>query len=247
MTEHRWTELAAPYALGSLDREERAELERHLETCASCRAEVQSLREVSGLLAHAAPPAAPPAELRERVLREARQVRPLMPRRRAILPWAAAAAVVLAILGGFGYWRAANEARVLRTRLDVTQSQLDSTKYVVAALLDSSVAITDLAATGKAPSMRLYWNRARNIVVVAAFDLPPAPAGRTYQLWAIQKGHAPVSVGIFNTSTAGRGVITLAMPTGVRPQVSAVTEEPAGGSPQPTQQPFLVGSWSGGR
>ncbi|HEY3219241.1 MAG TPA: anti-sigma factor [Gemmatimonadales bacterium] len=247
MTEHRWTELAAPYALGSLDAEERAEFERHLETCASCRAEVQSFREVSGLLAQTVPPATPPAELRERILRAARQVRPLTPRRRTILPWAAAAAVVLAILGGFGYWRAENEARVLRTRLDVAQSQLDSTKYVVAALLDSSVAITDLAATGKAPSMRLYWNRARNIVVVAAFDLPPAPAGRTYQLWAIEKGHAPVSVGIFNTSPTGRAVITLAMPTAVRPQVSAVTEEPAGGSPQPTQQPFLVGSWSGGR
>jgi len=130
-----------------------------------------------------------------------------------------------------------------RIRLDVAQSQLDSTKYVVAALLDSSVAITDLAATGKAPSMRLYWNRARNIVVVAAFDLPPAPAGRTYQLWAIEKGRAPVSVGTFNSAPSGRPVITLQMPAGVQPEVSAVTEEPAGGSPQPTQQPFLVGSW----
>jgi anti-sigma-K factor RskA len=235
MTEHRWTELAAPYALGSLDAEERAEFERHLETCASCRAEVQSFREVTGLLAQSVAPAAPPPMLRKRVLRTARKVRPI--------PWLAAAAVVLAILGGLGYWRATNEARGLRTRLDVAQSQLDSTKYVVAALLDSSVAITDLAATGKAPSMRLYWNRARNIVVALAFDLPPAPPGRTYQLWAIEKGRAPVSVGIFNTSPTGRAVVTLAMPTSVHPQVSAVTEEPAGGSPQPTQQPFLVGSW----
>ncbi|HEV8383000.1 MAG TPA: anti-sigma factor [Gemmatimonadales bacterium] len=234
MTEHRWTELAAPYALGSLDREERTELERHLETCASCRAEVQSFREVSGLLALSVAPAAPPPMLRQRVLRTARKVRSI--------PWLAAAAVVLAILGGLGYWRATNEARVLRTRLDVAQSQLDSTKYVVAALLDSSVAITDLAATGKAPSMRLYWNRARNIVVALAFDLPPAPAGRTYQLWAIEKGRAPVSVGIFNTSPTGRAIVTLQMPAGVRPDISAVTQEPAGGSPQPTQQPFLVGS-----
>jgi len=222
MTEHRWTDLAAPYALGSLDPAERAEFERHLETCASCRAEVQSFREVSGLLAQSVAHATPPAELRARVLRHARRARP------AILPWAAAAA--------------REEARVLRTRLDVAQRQRDSTEYVVAALLDSSVAITDLAATGKAPSMRLYWNRARNIVVVAAFDLPPAPAGRTYQLWAIEKGRAPVSVGTFNSSPSGRAMITLQMPAGVQPEVSAVTEEPAGGSPQPTQQPFLIGS-----
>ena len=237
MTEHRWTELAAPYALGSLDREERAEFERHLETCASCRAEVQSFSEVSGLLARGVAHATPPAELRARVLRHARRARP------AILPWAAAAAVVLAILGGFGYWRAESQKRAFQTALATAQAQLDSTQQVVAALLDSSVAITDLAATGKAPTMRLYWNRARNIVVVTAFDLPPAPAGRTYQLWAIEKGRAPVSVGTFNPPPNGRAVITLPMPAGLKPDLSAVTDEPAGGSPQPTQQPFLVGSW----
>ena len=94
--------------------------------------------------------------------------------------------------------------------------------------------------------MRLYWNRARGLVVVAAFDLPPAPAGRTYQLWAIKKGQAPVSVGTFNTLPGGRAVITLRMPAGFKPDLSAVTEEPAGGSAQPTQQPFLVGAWQGG-
>src|SRR5439155_555451 len=81
---------------------------------------------------------------------------------------------------------------------------------------------------------------------VTAFDLPPAPAGRTYQLWAIKKGQAPVSVGTFNTLPGGRAVITLQMPAGFKPDLSAVTEEPAGGSAQPTQQPFLVGAWQGG-
>ena len=244
MTAHSWTELAAPYALGALDSTERVEFERHLETCAECRAEVQGFREVAGSLAQGVAPAAPPAELRERVLREARKVRPLPVRRRpALLPWAAAAAILLALLGGYGYWRASRDARELREILATTRSQLDSTQQIVSALLDSTVAITDLAATGKPPTMRLYWNRGRNIVVAAAFDLPPAPAGRTYQLWAIEKGHAPVSVGVFNSSPTGRAVITLQMPAGVKPEVSAVTEEPEGGSPQPTQQPFLVGTW----
>ena len=244
MTPHSLTELAAPYALGALDTAERVEFERHLETCAECRAAVQAFREVAGSLAQGVAPAAPPAELRERVLRDARQVRPLPVRRRpALLPWAAAAAVLVAVLGGLGYWSAEKEAGALRNALAAMEHDLDSTKQLVGALLDSTVVTTDLAATGKAPSMRLYWNRARNIVVAAAFDLPPAPAGRTYQLWAIEKGHAPVSVGVFNSSPTGRAVITLQMPAGVKPEVSAVTEEPDGGSPQPTQQPFLVGTW----
>jgi anti-sigma-K factor RskA len=244
MTAHTWTELAAPYALGALDSAERVEFERHLETCAECRAEVQAFREVAGSLADGVAPGAPPAELRERVLRDARQVRPLPVRRRPVLlPWAAAAGFVLAILGGLGYWQATKQADALREALAAMESDLDSTRQVIGALLDSTVVTTDLAATGKAPSMRLYWNRGRNIVVAAAFDLPPAPAGRTYQLWAIEKGRAPVSVGVFNSSPTGRAVITLQMPAGVKPEVSAVTEEPEGGSTQPTQQPFLVGTW----
>jgi len=244
MTDHRGTELAAPYALNALDPAEQAEFERHVETCAECRAEVQRFREVTGQLAHGVPRAAPPAELRDRVLRRAREVRPLPVRRRpTALIWAAAAAVVVAMVGSYGAWRASSEARALRSSLAAAEAERDSTRQVLAALLDSSVATTDLAATGKAPSMRLYWNRARNIVVIAAFDLPPAPAGRTYQLWAIEKGRAPVSVGVFNSTPTGRAVVTLQMPAGVKPAVSAVTEEPAGGSPQPTQQPFLVGSW----
>ena len=244
MTAHSWTELAAPYALGTLDSAERVEFERHLETCAECRAEVQSFSEVAGQLASGVTPAAPPAGLRERVLRTARDVRPLPVRRRpSALNWAAAAGFVLAILGGLGYWQATKEAGALRNALAAMDHDLESTRQIVATLLDSTVVTTDLAATGKAPSMRLYWNRGRNIVVAAAFDLPPAAAGRTYQLWAIEKGRAPVSVGVFNSSPTGRAVITLQMPAGVKPEISAVTEEPEGGSPQPTQQPFLVGTW----
>ena len=130
--------------------------------------------------------------------------------------------------------------------LDSARVRFDSANQLVTAILDSTVGTADLAATGKPPSMRLFWNRARNVIVVAAFELPPAPAGRTYQLWAIKKGQAPVSVGTFNTPPSGRAVITLRMPAGFKPDLSAVTEEPAGGSPQPTQQPFLVGAWQGG-
>ncbi len=246
MTDHRWQELAAPYALSALAPEERAEFDAHLAECVTCRAEVQAFREVSGLLAHAAPAAVPPRALRERILRAARQVRPIGAPRGPVLPWLAAAAVALALAAGYGYWTARVAQTGLRTALDSARARLDSTSQLVAAILDSAVGTADLAATGKPPSMRLFWNRARNVVVVAAFELPPAPAGRTYQLWAIKKGQAPVSVGTFNTPPGGRVVVTLRMPAGLKPDLSAVTEEPAGGSPQPTQQPFLVGSWQGG-
>jgi len=245
MTDHGWSELAVPYALGAVGPEERAGFEAHLAECAACRSDVQSYREVVGLLALAAPAAAPAPALRDRVLAEARRVRSIG--RPPAWPWlAAAASLVLALAAGYGYWSARADGIALRSVLDSTRARLDSANQLVTAILDSTVGTADLAATGKPPSMRLFWNRARNVVVVAAFDLPPAPAGRTYQLWAIKKGQAPVSLGTFNTAPGGRAVVTLRMPGGFKPDLSAVTEEPAGGSPQPTQQPFLVGSWQGG-
>lgn len=241
----QWLELAAPYALDALGADERAAFEAHLAECETCRGDVQSFREVTGLLAHAAPAAAPAPALRARVMAEARRVRPIG--RRPAGPWlAAAASLVLALAAGYGYWATRAERLALQSVLDSTRARLDSTSQLVTALLDSAVSTADLAATGKAPTMRLYWNRARGVVVVAAFDLPPAPAGRVYQLWAIKKGQAPVSVGVFNTTAGGRAIVTLAAPAGLQPDLSAVTEEPAGGSPQPTQQPFLVGAWRGG-
>ena len=245
MTDHRWSELAASHALDAVDAPERAEFEAHLADCGACRSELQSFRDVAGLLALAPPAATPAPGLRDRVLAEARRVRPIG-RPTAWLWLAAAASLVLALVAGYGYWTARADGIALRGVLDSTGARLDSTSRLLAAILDSTVGTADLAATGRPPSMRLFWNRARNVVVVAAFELPPAPAGRTYQLWAIKKGQAPVSLGTFNTEPGGRAVVTLRMPGGFKPDLSAVTEEPAGGSPQPTQQPFLVGSWQGG-
>lgn len=246
MTDHQWSDLAAPYAFGALTPGERTGFEAHLAECATCRAEVQALRDVTGVLVHAAPDATPSPALRERILREARNVRPIGARparapRAPAVPWlAAAACLVLALGAGFGYLREraarTETARVLAAAADTVAAR-DS---LVATLLSPDVGTAALAATGKPPSARLYWSPSRRRVVMAVFDLAPAPAGRIYQLWAIAQGK-PVSLGIFNTSTNGRVTAALNVPAGLTFEVTAVTEEPAGGSPQPTQQPFLIG------
>lgn len=231
MTEHEWLALAAPYALGALDGEERAAFEAHLAQCAQCRAEVASFREVAGELALAIPAGEPAPGLRTRVIAEARRVRPLASR----LPWlAAAAGIVLAALLGGAWWQERAARRTLEARV-AEQSE------VLATLLAPDVGVANLAATGKPPSARLYWNPQRLQVVFAVFDLPPAPAGRTYQLWVIATGKPPVSLGTFNTGPDGRLTTALKVPAGLAFDLTAVTEEPAGGSPQPTQSPFLLG------
>jgi anti-sigma-K factor RskA len=245
MTDHRWLELAAPYALGALDPEERTGFEAHLAECATCRAEVQSFREVGGLLAHAAPAADPPPGLRGRVLRAAGQVRPISVRPRLLLPWlAAAASVVLALLAGNAYRRERAARNQDSRALAAARDSLSARDSLVEILLAPDVGTAALAATGQPPSARVFWIPSRHRVVMAVYRLPPAPAGRTYQLWAIAKGK-PVSLGIFNTAADGSLRAVLKVPPDLAFQVTAVTEEPAGGSAQPTQQPFLIGKLAG--
>ena len=66
-------ELAALYALGSLDGEDARAFVSHLEEgCAACRSEVEALRAVSDELALATPPVNPRADLRDHLLARVR-------------------------------------------------------------------------------------------------------------------------------------------------------------------------------
>src|SRR6476660_9653690 len=101
-------ELTVPYALDALDAEEAQAFEEHLRQCEPCRDEVAVLRTTAASLAHDAPPAAAPPELRERILATARAERgnvvPLRPR--WAVPAAAAAAVAACAALALGVWAA---------------------------------------------------------------------------------------------------------------------------------------------
>ncbi|HSL71774.1 MAG TPA: anti-sigma factor, partial [Longimicrobiales bacterium] len=217
--DHPWTEYAASYALGALDEGDRTAFESHLEGCAACRAEVQSYQEVTGLLAHAAMPVAAPPHLKNRVLAEAARIRPLATRRSrrtigAWVPWLAAAAMAIVALGmGLLYRAERGPRRAAEAAAADADAQLLSARTAVArrdsllaALLAADVQTATLAGQGRPPSARVYYSRSTSVVVLTAFDLPPAPSGRTYQLWGIAAGR-PTSLGTFNTESNGRGIV----------------------------------------
>jgi anti-sigma-K factor RskA len=252
MSHERWSEMAAAYALGMQDDDERAAFEAHLADCVACRAEVQSFAETVNAIGGAVPLAEPSPMLRERILAAARKTVP----RRAPSTWgwrlAAAACFLLAIGASAAWWNAVRVNYAVQAALDYartqasrTQSELLARDSLLQALTAPDVRTVSLAATGKAPSARLSWNPRERVVVLTTFDLPRANPGRTYQLWAIEPGHAPVSLGTFNPSRPQES-IALKTPENVNIAVAAVTEEPAGGSPQPTSTPFLAGQLVGG-
>lgn len=274
MSGHRWLDDVPGYVLGALDADASAAFESHLETCDECRSKVAELALVGDALATAIPPRTPPSGLKARILSEARaderatgdagatepddpDVVPIRPGERprslSILPWlAAAAGAVLAAASLLSTWQERQERERLvaevadaRARIATLEQDLGRRDSLLALLSGARVETATLARTSGEPRIRLVWNRDRASVLIAAFDLPPAPAGRTYQLWGIPDGGRPISLGTFDTDADGTVLAVRAIDVEGPLGLGAVTEEPAGGSPQPTSQPFLVGPWSG--
>jgi anti-sigma-K factor RskA len=255
MTHQELQDSAAAYALGTLEGDERAEFEAHLRICADCQVELESYRGVVDSLAQGALVVAPPnpAALRQRILREARSIRPVRSApsarsRPAWLPWAAAAAsVAVAAMSVVGYRAERSRTESLDAELAAARAMIAARDSTLATFLGPEVHVVSLTESSAKPSARVFWNHTRNVFIVTAFKVPPAPAGKTYQLWAMIKDKPPISMGTFNPDASGRALAVLP----VSPEIQnagfidncGLTLEPAGGSPQPTEQPRLVGSW----
>jgi hypothetical protein len=101
-----------------------------------------------------------------------------------------------------------------------------------------------LSGTGAAAGAagRAYWSRALGLVFNAS-QLPALGADRSYELWVIPAGGAPISVGLLAVGTNGSASHTAALPDGLAVTTVAVTIEAAGGSPTggPTTTPVLAG------
>jgi anti-sigma factor RsiW len=211
--------LVAPYALHALDDDEARAFEEHLASCERCREELAGLREAAAGLAYGAEGPAPPPELRERILTQARSERPnvasLPARRRSLAaPLAAAAAVAAAVAIGVGAWAASRPGENAFTQV------LSQPGARVVSMGDrGAVAI---ASDGRA---------------AIALNVPRAPEGKTYEAWVIRNGTAR-RAGTFG----GRdGTSTLRIERAAPPgSVVAVTLERAGGVDRPTQQPLAA-------
>lgn len=212
----------AAHAVDALDPPERAAVEAHVAACAGCRAELASHHEA---LAWVVEDEQPPPWLWDQVVADARAVRPPPPRstrgpqhaavgrlrprtaRRVVAGLAAAAAVVVGVAVG-------------PTVLDALDD--DGGPGVVAADLpvgtiegEDGTTIARVAADEQGSYVEFE-------------DAPELARDRDYQLWSVA-GPAPVSLGVLG---AGEGDVRISLP----PDTSAVaiSDEPAGGSPQPT-------------
>jgi anti-sigma-K factor RskA len=76
-----------------------------------------------------------------------------------------------------------------------------------------------------------------------AFDLPPVPADKTYELWWITEKEGPVQAGVFHPDAQGMGRVDASVPSDAGAiQAAAVTVEVAGGVPKPQGPMVLLGN-----
>lgn len=128
---------------------------------------------------------------------------------------------------------------------DLKLAQRDSALNTVLEAERSLVMVNLVSTPTDGPGMQFFWDVKKGTAMIHAFRLKPAAAGRAYQLWLIKDGK-PVPSRVFNADTEAHGLVWgIEMPADTRGVTAvAITDEPAGGSPQPTTTPFMVGALS---
>jgi anti-sigma-K factor RskA len=219
-------DLTAAYALDALDDEEARRYEAHLARCERCRDELASLSESASALAYATEAPEPPADLRARILEQARSERPnVVPLRpRWIKPVAAVAAVAVCAVVALAIWVAS-----LSNKLDRRDAELQRQEQVAQII-------------AQAGSRKIAFSRGTLVVTangtgaLVLNKLASPGSGRTYEAWVADHG-APQPAGLFPGGTAVAVPLERPVPQGA---TVMVTEEKAGGSATPTQTPFVI-------
>jgi anti-sigma-K factor RskA len=85
------------------------------------------------------------------------------------------------------------------------------------------------------------WVHPQRGVLLIASNLPPAPAGKAYEMWIVPKGAPPIPAGLFNSDPQGVATHVWSQPVNLASAAAvAVTLEAAGGVPAPTSTPLIV-------
>ena len=158
---------------------------------------------------------------------------------------AASVALILSLAGNalfYSRWKDAsadlvalqNDQARFATTTRVVEQKLGDLRQENQVLRSDEYKAVALAGTKTAPTAhaRVLFNAATHKVYVDVRSLPALPAGKQYQLWALDKGK-PVDAGVLTLATAtGEGLQH--MKDIASAQTFAMTVEPAGGSLNPT-------------
>jgi anti-sigma-K factor RskA len=232
-TDHeRWRDDLAAHLLGALEPRESADLERHVASCAECRAELRWLEPAIQALAEAVERAEPPPALRARVLAEARS--DLEPGE------AAAPSGLRRLFGSRGSREGAGRQRAFGLRPIVGFAAVALVAAAVAGYTiggSGSGGETSTIVAGHAPGVMAKVVREGNSGTLHLANVQQLPNDKVLQAW-VRRGSRVVSAhSLFAPDLDGRATATIPNMRGVNTVM--VTAEPRGGSAQPTSAPIV--------
>jgi anti-sigma-K factor RskA len=234
------------YALGVLDGEEQAEIDAHLRTgCATCEAALKDALAMNSILMSQAPDVVPPARLKRRILAS-------VGAQRMSWTWlatlAAACMLVMALWLSVQERSRASELALARHTLGQVSAQRDSLLQALTFLDDPATVPVSFGKGQTQPPRGNVFVHSKLGVLLLASNLPPAQAGKTYEMWVLPKakGSAPRPAGLFQSEGGGTAMHILSGPVDLAELGAiAVTLEPEGGSPGPTSTPIIVAPVAG--
>lgn len=218
--------LLAGYALGSLDPHETEIVARHVQSCATCRAELADYELVTGVLGYAAPVEPVPLRVRAALLGQVAEIGSRNPEQMVVLPraprpegfWSrrlakmsAMAAIPAAVIVILIVTMVAMGERINQQQEQLAVAEEQQTTYertlMSETVTDNPRFTTDFVTSNVAPTARgrLFIDRPSNTALVLAVDLPIPADGESYIVWLrFVGGDEYARAGVLDVGTDGR-------------------------------------------
>ncbi len=224
---------AALYVLDLLDLDERAAFESAMKANAELADLVSELREAAAAVALSVPLRAPPAVLKQRILRQValEKPAPTVTRTASRIPWAIAAAIAF-LCGLLAIDRARLERELTELR---TADPLSGTTVI-------ALATTPAARADSKGS--IAWEPDRQTGIIRVSNMPPPDPGKDYQLWVVDAEHPdPISAGLLLVNKQGVAEVHFrpVVPAN-RVKAFAISVEREGGVPKKEGPIVMVGN-----
>jgi len=217
-------DLAAAHVLDAIAGDELSAYKKHLASCASCQREVLEMREAVGSMALALA-VTPPSDLRSKIVQSLPASTQTSPqRRRPRWAWVAAAAA-------FGL------AVVFGAFLATTTAKLTEAEQIANVYAASDANVVPIVSSQIGPG-RFTYSVVKAQGVFVGWSMPQPASDHIYQFWLIGSD-GPIPSGTFTPEADGS--VSALVEGGVHPGlVLGITEEPTGGSEQPTGDVLLA-------
>ncbi len=255
------------HAMQSLSHLEAEPLRYHLAHCAECRGRLSTINGDLALISLSVARKPIPEGARQRFLDKlattgaAGGARPSSvepidspARHSSVLPWLAAAALLLLCAGlGFqimrlnGRLRSESDraAQLAAVNADLVAKNTDAHHLLTLMTAPHAQHAVLTAATSRpVPMGRAVYLAEMGALVFQGSNLAHLPENKTYELWLIpMNGHPPMPAGMFRPDAAGNASVMMPpLPKGVMAKAFGVTVENAGGSGTPTMPIVLSGA-----